>query len=153
MSDIVELAARQFQRAYYSAAPTTGTWQVGDIVTNDTPAAGEPTFWVCTAAGTPGTWVPVGFIPASSVSTVAAAAAVTPADSLVNIDTGAFNLTLTAPTSVQVGSTISICNDSAGAVTLIPGTGVTIFAGSTTLAANTQAQLRATSVNFYYRIA
>ena len=153
MADIIELAARQFQRAYYSAAPTTGTWQIGDIVTNDTPAAGEPTMWVCTTGGTPGTWVPTAFIPNSAVTTIAAAGTVSPSDSLVNVDTGAFNITVSAPSAVQVGSTIAICNDSAGAVTLVAGSGVTIFAGSTTLAANTQAQLRATSVNNYYRIA
>jgi hypothetical protein len=39
-----------------SAAPTTGTWRVSDIVWNNAPAAGQPPGWVCTVAGTPGTW-------------------------------------------------------------------------------------------------
>lgn len=39
-----------------AAAPTTGTWRVSDIVWNNAPAAGQPPGWVCTVAGTPGTW-------------------------------------------------------------------------------------------------
>lgn len=47
-----------------TAAPTTGTWAVGDTVKNSAPAvagaAGSQyviTHWICTVAGTPGTWV------------------------------------------------------------------------------------------------
>ena len=47
-----------------TAAPTTGTWAVGDVVKNSAPAvAGAPgsqyviIHWICTVAGTPGTWV------------------------------------------------------------------------------------------------
>lgn len=40
----------------YTAAPTTGTWKIGDTVFNDTPTAGGTLCWVCTTAGTPGTW-------------------------------------------------------------------------------------------------
>lgn len=39
-----------------AAAPTTGTWQRGDIVFNSTPSAGGTPGWTCTTAGTPGTW-------------------------------------------------------------------------------------------------
>ncbi len=40
------------------AAPTTGTFNQGDFVRNKTPSGATPTFgWICTAAGTPGTWV------------------------------------------------------------------------------------------------
>jgi hypothetical protein len=45
---------------YGTAAPTTGTWAVGDRVFNQTPAVGQPKSWVCTVAGTPGTWVSEG---------------------------------------------------------------------------------------------
>jgi len=44
----------------YTAAPTSGTYQQGDFVRNSAPSGSTPTFgWVCTAAGTPGTWVAV----------------------------------------------------------------------------------------------
>ena len=41
------------------AAPWGGTWRVGDIAWNTTPAAGGTPGWVCTTAGTPGTWKPM----------------------------------------------------------------------------------------------
>lgn len=40
-----------------TAAPTAGTWAVGDRVMNISPSVGQPIGWVCTVAGTPGTWV------------------------------------------------------------------------------------------------
>ena len=45
-----------------AAAPTTGTWRVGDIVYNTAPASAGYIGWVCTAAGTPGTWATFGLI-------------------------------------------------------------------------------------------
>src|ERR1051325_2319457 len=45
-----------------SAAPTSGTWQQGDIVLNDTPTAGGFIGWTCTASGMPGTWKTWGVI-------------------------------------------------------------------------------------------
>jgi hypothetical protein len=39
-----------------AAAPTTGTWAVGQEVWHSAPAAGGVPGWVCTTAGTPGTW-------------------------------------------------------------------------------------------------
>jgi hypothetical protein len=43
-----------------TTAPTSGTWAVGDVVWNTAPASGLPTFWVCSVAGTPGTWIGIG---------------------------------------------------------------------------------------------
>ena len=43
--------------AYGTTAPTTGTWARGSIVYHSAPAVGSPLGWVCTVAGTPGTWV------------------------------------------------------------------------------------------------
>jgi hypothetical protein len=39
-----------------TAAPTTGTWKVGDIVWNNAPSAGAYEKYICVTAGTPGTW-------------------------------------------------------------------------------------------------
>lgn len=47
-----------------NAVPTTGTWEVGDIVEMTTPAAAGQIGWVCTTAGTPGTWKAYGTIAA-----------------------------------------------------------------------------------------
>jgi hypothetical protein len=49
-----------FQSRKQSAVPTTGTWRLTDIVENSAPTVGQPKGWVCTAAGTPGTWVSLG---------------------------------------------------------------------------------------------
>jgi hypothetical protein len=46
--------------SFATAAPTTGTWAVGDRVANSAPAVGSPKGWACTVAGTPGTWVSEG---------------------------------------------------------------------------------------------
>jgi hypothetical protein len=42
--------------AYSTAPPTNGTWKLGDICWNTTPAAGGTPGWVCVTAGVPGTW-------------------------------------------------------------------------------------------------
>jgi hypothetical protein len=45
-----------------SSIPTTGTWVVGDVVYNSAPASAGYIGWVCTVAGTPGTWKTFGLI-------------------------------------------------------------------------------------------
>lgn len=40
---------------YATAAPTSGTWRVGDIIYNTAVAAGGSPGWICTTAGTAGT--------------------------------------------------------------------------------------------------
>lgn len=52
-----------------TAAPTTGTWAVGDFVRNSAPSEAGTTpnkyvvfGWVCVTAGTPGTWVQCRFL-------------------------------------------------------------------------------------------
>lgn len=47
---------------YASAAPTGGYHAQGEIVLNTAPSAGGKLGWVCTAAGTPGTWKGFGAI-------------------------------------------------------------------------------------------
>lgn len=47
---------------YSSAAPSTGTWVKGDIIYNNDPVAGGTIGWICTTAGTPGTWKAFGTI-------------------------------------------------------------------------------------------
>lgn len=48
-------AGGSFGGATAAGPPTGGTWQAGAIVTDLVGGA-----WICTASGTPGTWVPVG---------------------------------------------------------------------------------------------
>lgn len=46
--------------AYDSSAPVALTWARGDRIINRLPAVGSPKSWVCTVAGTPGTFVSEG---------------------------------------------------------------------------------------------
>jgi hypothetical protein len=47
---------------YSSGIPGAYTWKVGDIVYNTVPTSGGNIGWVCTTAGTPGTWKAFGTI-------------------------------------------------------------------------------------------
>jgi hypothetical protein len=48
-----------------TAVPTTGTWPRGWIRWHSEPELGGFLGWVCTTAGTPGTWAEFGFISAN----------------------------------------------------------------------------------------
>lgn len=53
--------APQLSGTYYGTSiPTSGYYKVGDIVKNSVPTPGSPRGWVCTASGTPGSWVSEG---------------------------------------------------------------------------------------------
>lgn len=52
----------RFKDRFGVSAPSAGTWAVGDTVWNTTPTAGGTMGWVCTTAGTPGTWKTFGSI-------------------------------------------------------------------------------------------
>lgn len=43
-----------------NAAPLVDTWAINDRVIQSIPIVGQPKAWVCTVAGTPGTWVSEG---------------------------------------------------------------------------------------------
>lgn len=53
---------RQTRSTVGAAAPTTGTWALGDIVYHSAPSPGGNVGWICTTAGTPGTWKAFGGI-------------------------------------------------------------------------------------------
>lgn len=44
----------------WNTAPTTGTWNRGDVVWNMYASAGSGIGWICIGAGTPGTWAQFG---------------------------------------------------------------------------------------------
>lgn len=50
------------KEALISGAPTTGTWSLGARFYNSSPTSGGYVGWVCTSAGTPGTWKTFGLI-------------------------------------------------------------------------------------------
>lgn len=49
------------EHIFTTAVPASGTWAVGDTAWNTDPTTSiEPIGWICTTAGTPGTWFPFG---------------------------------------------------------------------------------------------
>ena len=55
--------------AYANAAPTSGVWNVGDIVYNTVPSSGGVLGWSCVNATGSGTWMPFGTLGTQSVTT------------------------------------------------------------------------------------
>lgn len=55
-------APPRYPDSYAAAAPTTGAWQKQDKIFNNNPTSGSYIGWVCTVAGTPGTWAGFGLI-------------------------------------------------------------------------------------------
>ena len=54
------LGYRSGKNRVNTAAPLVDLWTVGDRIKQRTPTVGQPKAWVCTVAGTPGTWVSEG---------------------------------------------------------------------------------------------
>jgi hypothetical protein len=48
-----------YQTNRLSAAPTTGQWNVGQMIWNTSPTSTSQLGWVCTTAGNPGTWTAI----------------------------------------------------------------------------------------------
>ncbi|MET9336391.1 right-handed parallel beta-helix repeat-containing protein [Nonomuraea sp. NPDC003804] len=55
------------------ALPTTGWWDKNMVVQLRNPAPGQPSRWICTVAGTPGTWRPEAALDVPAVITAAPA--------------------------------------------------------------------------------
>ncbi len=51
-----------------NAVPVSGYWKVGDRVRNTTPTSATPLYWVCTTAGTPGTWTAIDNFAAKNIT-------------------------------------------------------------------------------------
>jgi hypothetical protein len=113
-------AISRYAGASASGAPTSGTFAAGDYVIDQTGA-----IWICTVAGTPGTWVaPAGPAIFSAMTAVALTDAATV---LVNAALGnlfrvtlAGNRTLGAPSNPTDGQTIhfEVKQDATGSRTL-----------------------------------
>lgn len=56
------IARGTFRQRWSNAAPATGGWSLGEIVYNSEPSSGEYIGWICTTAGSPGTWKGFGVI-------------------------------------------------------------------------------------------
>jgi len=140
---------------YGTAAPTAGAWLVGDVMWSTAPAAGGMVGWVCTTAGTPGTWKPFGPI-VQVVPTLTTTATLTTASAstqLANATSAAFTVNL--PTAASAAGlppfNIKKIDSSANAVTIDPNGAETID-GAATLALTVQwqsAQIQSNGTAWY----
>ena len=103
-----------------TAAPTTGTYKVGDIVINTTPVAGSAFAWSCSVAGTPGTWIE----PPAMASVTATAAE-------INYNDIATPGTLAASKTWTADANLDTVMPTGGKLTVQSGGDVTLESGST----------------------
>jgi hypothetical protein len=110
-----------------TAAPSAGTWEVGDIVWNQSPGLGGPVAWICRTAGTPGTWEVFATVAQQSGITQAGDAdwTFTPGSSRGHLE---YAVTLTANRTITLGTTgawngcrLSVSRLGGGAFTLSVG--------------------------------
>lgn len=78
------------QQLRSSAIPSSGTWKVGDVVWNTAPSVGGNLGWICTVAGTPGTWIVFGRFDGSSVYSASGTSALPSITSNSDTDTGVY---------------------------------------------------------------
>lgn len=127
---------------YGSAAPTLGTHNVGDRVWNPAPVAGGNIGWVCTVAGTPGTWRAFGTIAtpatAMTLNTQTASYVLVLSDAndnvIVVMNVATANLVTVPPNSAvafPVGAQVEILQLGVGQTTILAGSGVSVFGTST----------------------
>lgn len=145
-----ELKSRKYREGYASAAPTAGQWNINDVIINEAPALnGGPEKWVCVASGSPGTWVAVTQLKnPASVTTISAAGTAVLTDNIIQIGTGSFNVTLTAPTEATSGNKAVLINPTAGPVTLVAGAGTSVV-GAVSISANSAANLVSAGTVWY----
>ena len=102
-------ASTRFVGATASGAPTSGTFAVGDFIIDQT-----GTIWVCTTAGTPGTWTTT----ISSHLSLRSASATVGRNEITLFSGSTASQTLTAPSNPIDGSNWTVINKSSVAVTL-----------------------------------
>ena len=112
-----------------SGAPTTGTWAIGDLS-----IAQNGHLWVCTVAGTPGTWVDAGAYGSGSGGfTVSSITTTTTAvTNTIYLANGTF--TVTVP--VAVNTQVTVKNTGSGTITVVMASGQLEGAASAVLAQN-----------------
>lgn len=103
-------AASRYVGATASGAPTTGAHLLGDFVIDQTGAV-----WICTTAGTPGTWAQSGGAPVN-VSNLVAANETRTATTYGALTTAGPAVTVTVPASGRLLVTLSgfVGNDTSG---------------------------------------
>jgi hypothetical protein len=129
-------ASSRYVGATASGAPTTGSFAVGDYVIDQT---GK--LWICTAAGTPGTWTQVSGggggagVNAVTISSQSGNYTFALSDGGTEVDyagssAGTFTIPANASVAFPVGTVISCRQMGTGQLTIAAGSGVTLNTAS-----------------------
>ncbi len=135
-----------------TAIPTTGTYNVGDIIWNCNPSSGSPSGWLCYTAGTPGSFQAFGIAsPVPSVVTATSGTLSTGITQFLLNPAAASTYSLPESASARAGSILAIKNISANQVTLTPlGTDSYFDAAAITLAGGQGVELLSNAGTFWY---
>ena len=106
--------------------PTYGTHSRGDVCFDVQPTAGYPAGWICTAAGTPGTWVPFGQIGGPLITTLTGSATLSAQAGCEYIYLLGSGAVPTLPTAVGNTSKYTIKNTHTAAINLATTSSQTI---------------------------
>lgn len=121
-------AATRYVGGTANGAPTSGTFKVGDFIVDQT-----ATVWVCTTAGTPGTWSPT----ISSHIVLRSASATANREETTVFSGSTAGQTITAPANPIDGSTWKVINKASVSVTLSFTPSMIPLGGSTGLSSYT----------------
>lgn len=141
------------------AVPTSGTWGIGDYVINTVPTSGAPFGWVCTVAGSPGTWRAFGDVAYAtsyltlSTQTMAPSASVAAGTIIALPSAAAGTLTLSPASGYAPGARLYITPRTTDNVTLAAGSGDTLLAGpGAAVTSVAPAIVISDGVNTWYRV-
>lgn len=114
-----------------SVVPSSGAHGNGEIALNKTPNTNGISHWICSVAGTPGTWKAILVAPGTYVVNTASSTTGVIAHQQAHVkqtNAGATTYTVPPNSSVayEIGATIIVERGGAGTVTITPGAGVTI---------------------------
>jgi len=137
-----------------SAAPSSGTWAIGDVVFNSAPVTGGYIGWVCVTAGSPGTWEQFGYlVPALVNSQTGTSYTIATGDraKLVTLS----NASSVAVTLPQAGASFpsnwytEVENRGAGAATITPTTSTIDGASSLVLTQHQGVRIFSNGTNYF----
>ncbi len=135
-----------------AVTPASGTFAVGDIVYNSAPAANAPFGWINTVAGSPGTFVPLGFAVNAALTTTATSGTLSSAYSMILLNpasTGTYSLPNV--TAYASGAELYIKNIASGSTTLTPLGANSYDVAAITLAQFASVTLRSAGGTVWYR--
>lgn len=121
-----EIVAAGIGVYYGDSAPTSGTFNAGDLLivvptSSATPTGIYPSLYRCTVASSAnngGTWAPVGNGDSYSSTVIAAAATIAPTSNVFHVSGTAHTVdTITIPTGLQAGASLTMIPDSTWSTT------------------------------------